>query len=107
MPDYEVCVIGGGPAGFAAAMRCWDFGKRIALVEKGPLGGAGVFNGALSSKCFWELSRDYRNARRLDRGYRSEHVEVDFDHVRAVVDPKTEKFKHTLEEKGKIKPEAK
>ena len=28
-------------------------------------------------------------------------------YVRAVVDPKTEKFKHKLEEKGKIKPEAK
>lgn len=86
MHDYQVCVIGGGPAGFAAAMRCWDFGKRVALVEKGPLGGAGVFNGALSSKTFWELSRDYRNARRLDRGFRAERVEVDFDAVRAVVD---------------------
>ncbi|HLT37585.1 MAG TPA: NAD(P)/FAD-dependent oxidoreductase [Enhygromyxa sp.] len=86
MHDYEVCVIGCGPAGFAAAMRCWDFGKKIALIEKGPLGGAGVFNGALSSKTFWELSRDYRNARRLDRGFRAEHVEVDFDAVRSVVD---------------------
>jgi peptide-methionine (S)-S-oxide reductase len=28
-------------------------------------------------------------------------------YVQAVVDPKTEKFKHKLEEKGKIKPEAK
>ncbi len=28
-------------------------------------------------------------------------------YVRSVVDPKTEKFKHKLEEKGKIKPEAK
>lgn len=28
-------------------------------------------------------------------------------YVRAVVDPKTEKFKHKLEEEGKIKPEAK
>jgi dihydrolipoamide dehydrogenase len=84
--DYEVCVIGGGPAGFAAAMRCWDFGKRVALIERGPLGGAGVFNGALSSKTFWELSRDYRSARRLDRGFRAERVEVDFDAVLAVVD---------------------
>lgn len=81
-----MCVIGGGPAGFAAAMRCWDFGKRVALIEKGALGGAGVFNGALSSKTFWELSRDYRNARRLDRGFRAERVEVDFDTVRSVVD---------------------
>jgi dihydrolipoamide dehydrogenase len=84
--DFDVCVIGCGPAGFAAAMRCYDFGKRVALIEKGPLGGAGVFNGALSSKTFWELSRDYRNARRLDRGFRAEHVEVDFDAVRSVVD---------------------
>jgi dihydrolipoamide dehydrogenase len=67
-------------------MRCWDFGKRVALVERGPLGGAGVFNGALSSKTFWELSRDYRNAQRLDRGYRAENVEVDFDQVAAVVE---------------------
>lgn len=86
MHDYDVCVIGCGPAGFAAAMRCWDFGKRVALIEKGPLGGAGVFNGALSSKTFWELSRDYRNAQRLDRGFRAERVEVDFNAVRSVVD---------------------
>jgi dihydrolipoamide dehydrogenase len=84
--DYDVCVIGGGPAGFAAAMRCWDFGKRVALVERGALGGAGVFNGALSSKTFWELSRDFRNAQRLDRGYRAENVEVNFDQVAAVVE---------------------
>ena len=86
MHHYQVCVIGGGPAGFAAAMRCWDFGKRVALVEQGSLGGAGVFNGALSSKTFWELSRDFRNAQRIDRGFRAERVEVDFDAVRAVVD---------------------
>ncbi len=99
--DYEVCVIGGGPAGFAAAMRCWDFGKRICLVEKGQLGGAGVFNGALSSKTFWELSRDFRNARRLDRGYRALDVSVAFDRVQAVVseacNTKARQISHQLE----------
>lgn len=67
-------------------MRCWDFGKRVALIEKGQLGGTGVYNGALSSKTFWELSRDYRNAQRLDRGYRAERVEIDFGQVAAVVE---------------------
>ncbi len=86
MRDYDVCVIGGGPAGFAAAMRCWDFGRKVCLIEKGPLGGAGIFNGALSSKTFWELSRHYCSAKRLDRGYRAERVEADFAQVRAVVD---------------------
>jgi dihydrolipoamide dehydrogenase len=85
MADFDACVIGGGPAGFAAAMRLWDFGKRVALVERGRLGGAGVHNGALSSKTLWELSRDYRNATRRDRGFFAERVEVHFPAVAEAV----------------------
>ena len=81
MPEFDVCVIGAGPAGVAAAMRAWDFGKQVCIVEKGPLGGSGVHNGALSSKTLWELSRDYINASRRDRGYIAENVEIDFSHV--------------------------
>ena len=57
MESYDVAVIGGGPAGFAAAMRAVDFNKKVLLIEKRELGGAGIFNGALSSKTWWELSR--------------------------------------------------
>ena len=55
--------------------------NRSCIVEKGPLGGSGVHNGALSSKTLWELSRDYINASRRDRGYIAENVEIDFSHV--------------------------
>lgn len=58
MEKYDVCVIGGGPAGYAAAMRSIDFKKRVLLVEKHNIGGAGIHNGALSSKTWWELSRE-------------------------------------------------
>ncbi len=54
---YELCVIGGGPTGYAAAMRAVDLGKKVILVEKDKVGGAGVYNGALSSKTLWELSQ--------------------------------------------------
>jgi len=81
LPEFDVCVIGAGPAGVAAAMRAWDFGKQVCIVEKGPLGGSGVHNGALSSKTLWELSRDYINVSRRDRGYIAENVEIDFSHV--------------------------
>jgi len=57
MEKYDVCIIGGGPAGYAAAMRAIDFGKRIILIEKSKIGGAGVYNGALASKTLWELSQ--------------------------------------------------
>ena len=81
MSDYDVCIIGAGPAGFAAAMRAWDFGKRVCLIERGQLGGTGIHNGALSSKTLWELSLDYRNALRSDRGFTAERVRVDFGQV--------------------------
>ncbi len=60
MKKFDVCVIGGGPAGYAAAMRAIDFGKRVALIEKNKLGGAGIHQGALWSKTWWEISREAR-----------------------------------------------
>jgi dihydrolipoamide dehydrogenase len=86
MSDYDLCVIGAGPAGYSAAVRAWDFGKRVALVEKSELGGTGVHNGALSSKTLWELSRDYRGALRRNRGFVAENVTVDFAQVAHCVD---------------------
>ena len=56
MEKYDLIVIGGGPAGYAAAMRGIDFGKHVCLIEKSRVGGAGVYNGALSSKTLWEIS---------------------------------------------------
>lgn len=87
--SYDACVIGAGPAGFAAAMRLWDLGKRVCLVERGRLGGTGVHNGALSSKTLWELSCDYRRARRRDRGYVASDLQVRFDAVMQVVEEAT------------------
>ena len=81
MASFDLCVIGAGPGGYAAAMRAWDFGKKVCLIEKSQLGGAGVINGALSSKTMWELSRDYQIALRRDHGYEAEHVVVDFRRV--------------------------
>ena len=54
---WDLCVLGAGPAGYAAAMRAHDLGKRVALVERDRTGGAGIHAGALSSKTMWHLSR--------------------------------------------------
>ena len=64
MERIDLCVIGAGPSGYAAAMRALDFGKRVLLIEKNLIGGAGIHNGALSSKAWWELSRDYYSLRK-------------------------------------------
>ncbi len=71
MAIWDLCVIGAGPAGYAAAMRAHDLGKRVVLIERDRVGGAGIHAGALSSKTMWHLSNDYATAKAVDRGYRA------------------------------------
>ena len=78
---YDVCVIGSGPAGYAAAMRSYDFDNHVVIVEGSNLGGAGIINGALTSKTLWELSTNYATAKRTDRGYRVSSIDVDLSEV--------------------------
>jgi len=85
MEQYDICVIGGGPAGYAAAMRGLDFGKKVILIEKKHLGGAGLHHGALSSKTFWELSQDVINAKREDRGFRSQGLTLAYPEIVQIV----------------------
>jgi len=79
---YDVCVIGCGPAGFAAAMRSYDFDNHVCIVEGNKVGGAGLADGALSSKTMWELAKDFSIASRVDRGYRASNLSVDYEKVR-------------------------
>jgi dihydrolipoamide dehydrogenase len=86
-------------------MRLVDLGKRVCLIERSRVGGAGVFNGALSSKTLWELSKDYRKALRRDRGYHAEDVEVSFSAVARVVaqatDTKRDQMLRQIEQLGR------
>jgi dihydrolipoamide dehydrogenase len=81
MKEYDLIVIGSGPAGYSAAIRALDYGLKICIIEGSHLGGAGIMNGALTSKTMYELSMDYAVAARTDRGYRSGSLSVDFAQV--------------------------
>jgi dihydrolipoamide dehydrogenase len=65
MDKYDLCVIGGGPSGYAGAMRAVDFKKRVLLIEKDRLGGAGIFDGAMASKSMWEYSEKIKIVREI------------------------------------------
>ncbi|HUJ73712.1 MAG TPA: NAD(P)/FAD-dependent oxidoreductase, partial [bacterium] len=85
MERYDVCVIGGGPAGYAAAMRTVDFDRSVLLVERERVGGAGIYNGALSSKAFWEISREIAAIRDKLEHYQVQAPAIAFAKVAAEV----------------------
>lgn len=92
-----MCVIGAGPSGYAAAMRALDFKKKVLLVERKQVGGAGVHDGALSSKTWWELSRDYFTLRKYGKSFSFEVPKVSFEKVKEEVLKATAERKHLLE----------
>ena len=51
MKNYDVIVIGAGPGGYVAAIRCAQLGKKTAIVEKyNTLGGTCLNVGCIPSK---------------------------------------------------------
>ncbi|MFQ5673286.1 MAG: dihydrolipoyl dehydrogenase family protein [Nitrospinales bacterium] len=47
---YDVIVIGGGSAGYAAAHAAQTAGARVAIIDRGPLGGLCILRGCMPSK---------------------------------------------------------
>jgi mercuric reductase len=61
--DYELVIIGGGAAGFAAATHAVEVGARTAMVNAGlPLGGTCVNVGCIPSKHLLALAQGYHRA---------------------------------------------
>lgn len=59
---YDLLVIGGGSAGFAAAIRAAEEGARVLIVNKGPIGGTCVNVGCVPSKALIRALEAYHRA---------------------------------------------
>ena len=63
MNQYDVAVIGSGPGGYVAAIRCAQLGMKTALIEKYPtLGGTCLNVGCIPSKALLDSSHHYYDA---------------------------------------------
>jgi dihydrolipoamide dehydrogenase len=81
MEHFDLCVIGGGPAGYASAMRAIDLGKRVLLVERDRIGGTGIYNGALASKTLWEIAHRVSSTNELMRTRGREPFRLSWEEV--------------------------
>ena len=63
MNSYDVTVIGSGPGGYVAAIRCAQLGMKTALIEKySTLGGTCLNVGCIPSKALLDSSHHYEDA---------------------------------------------
>ncbi len=63
MKKYDVAIIGSGPGGYVAAIRCAQLGLKTAIIEKYPtLGGTCLNVGCIPSKALLDSSHHYHDA---------------------------------------------
>ena len=63
MNSYDVAIIGSGPGGYVAAIRCAQLGMEIAIIEKyATLGGTCLNVGCIPSKALLDSSHHYEDA---------------------------------------------
>ncbi len=90
--DFDVTVIGGGPGGYVAAIRCAQYGLKTALVEKRDLGGTCLNRGCIPTKALLHSGETYEEMVKSadELGIIAKDVAFDFAKVaarkKAVVD---------------------
>ncbi|WP_299799327.1 dihydrolipoyl dehydrogenase [uncultured Maribacter sp.] len=63
MNQYDVAIIGSGPGGYVAAIRCAQLGMKTAIIEKySTLGGTCLNVGCIPSKAMLDSSHHYEDA---------------------------------------------
>ncbi|HWE94296.1 MAG TPA: dihydrolipoyl dehydrogenase [Tepidisphaeraceae bacterium] len=81
--DYDIVVIGGGPAGYAAAIRAGQLKKRVLCIEKENLGGTCLNWGCIPTKALLEDGSFVRKVRH-DAGHHGvtvDNIRVDFSKI--------------------------
>lgn len=80
--EYDLVVIGGGPAGYAGAIRAGQLGKRVACVEMERAGGTCLNWGCIPTKALLKSAELYQKIKKADAfGLSVKDVSFDFAKV--------------------------
>lgn len=80
--QYDVTIIGGGPAGVTAALRARELGATVALIERRRLGGTCTYDGCVPTRVLAKAARLMRDAEQDSvYGLFAERPIVDFRRV--------------------------
>lgn len=83
MADYDLIVVGGGPAGYVGAIRAGQLGKKVACVEMDRAGGTCLNWGCIPTKSLLKNAEVYQLVTKhaADFGLKVEGVQYEWDKI--------------------------
>jgi dihydrolipoamide dehydrogenase len=79
---FDIAVIGSGPGGIAAALRAASLGRKVAVIEKGELGGVCLNTGCIPTKTIIASVSLYSQIKRAgDLGISAQEPKIEWDKV--------------------------
>ncbi len=95
---YDVIVIGAGPGGYIAAIKASQTGKKVALIEKGDLGGTCLNVGCIPTKTLISNAQALHTIQHAaDFGIHVGSVSIDFGKMKERKDNVISKIRKSLE----------
>ena len=85
--DFDLIVIGGGSAGFAAAIKGNDLGAKVGMIEADTIGGTCVNVGCLPSKTLIQVAKAWHSAEHHPfKGANTRQSDLDWSTIRSEKD---------------------
>jgi dihydrolipoamide dehydrogenase len=80
--EYDVVILGGGTGGYVAGIRASQLGLKVAIVEKGKLGGTCLHKGCIPSKALLRSAEVFATTKKGEEfGVIAKEVALDFSKV--------------------------
>ena len=95
--DFNVAVLGGGPGGYEAAIRCAQLGLKTCLVEARELGGTCLNRGCIPTKALLHGAEVYETAKNGGVFGISGEVKLDYARLAAFKDDRVSKLVRGVE----------
>lgn len=95
--QYDLIIIGAGPAGYTAALKAAGFNMRVLVVEKEELGGVSINTGCIPAKALLYASSFYSEVKKGGKfGVQIEHADFDLAKMQDYKDGTVEEFREQI-----------
>jgi len=81
LDNFDVCVIGGGPAGYVSALKSAINGLSVAIIEKENFGGTCLNKGCIPTKTIYSKAKYLSKLKKPEYGFKISGYSVDYNDV--------------------------